>query len=424
MKSLPGKVRVFLVVLYLTTIFFTIFFVRLGFIQLKLVGTIQIIFFSALTALTETFTVLYKNICFTTTFAITVASYILFGPLSAIIIIILGFSFRILKKDNGYRHIFNTPFYGTASNYCILVLPALIANYIFVMLGGITPVDNIGGNLFKLIIFSGIYLLINTILISILYSLMTNKNSLFAFLSNIKLMLLNILAMAPFGFVIAFIYEAFGYLGVILLIFPVILARYSFSQYIDAKSQYIQTVNVLMRAMEARDKYTEGHSQRVAQISEKIARELKYNEWQVENLNMAAMLHDVGKIGIDDSILNKPGRLTEAEYNTIKQHPDIGYNILKEVKNMKNILPIVKYHHERFDGKGYPEGKDVDELSMDVFIVQLADSIDAMATDRPYRKAQEQESIIEEVKKCKGTQFHPRVVDAYLRVLEKQKKVT
>ena len=93
------------------------------------------------------------------------------------------------------------------------------------------------------------------------------------------------------------------------------------------------------------------------------------------------------KIGIDDQILNKPGKLTDEEFNTIKSHPQIGYNILKDIKNLENILPIVHYHHERYDGKGYPDGKKANELSLDVFIVQLADSIDAMATDRPYRKA-------------------------------------
>ena len=137
---------------------------------------------------------------------------------------------------------------------------------------------------------------------------------------------------------------------------------------------------------------------------------------------MAALLHDVGKIGIDDQILNKPGKLTVEEFDTIKTHPQIGYNILKDIKNLENILPIVHYHHERYDGKGYPDGKKAEELSLDVFIVQLADSIDAMSTDRPYRKALHPDVVIEEVKKHSGTQFHPKVVEAYFKMLEKQKK--
>ena len=134
------------------------------------------------------------------------------------------------------------------------------------------------------------------------------------------------------------------------------------------------------------------------------------------------MLHDVGKIGIDDKILNKPDKLTEEEFNTIKGHPQIGFNILKDIKNLENILPIVHYHHERYDGKGYPQGKKAEELSLDVFIVQLADSIDAMAADRPYRKALSHDAIIAEVKKHSGSQFHPKVVEAYFKVLEGQKE--
>lgn len=422
MKSLPGKVRAFFIFLYMITICSICFFIRFNFIELKLANVEEILFFSVLTALTESLVVLYKNICFTTTFAITVASYILFGPLTAIVIIIAGFSFRVVKTEDSYRHILNTPLYGTLVNYCILALPMLLSNCIFIGLGGVTPILNISDNIGKLAVFSIIYLIVNVFLISILYSLMTNKKIIYAFFSNIKLSILNILAMLPLGLIIAFIYKEFQYAGVLLLVFPVILTRYSFSQYIDAKSQYMQMVNVLMKSIEARDKYTEGHSQRVAKISKQIAGELKFSEWHIEKLNMAAMLHDVGKIGIDDSILNKPGKLTNEEYSIIKKHPEIGYNILKEVKDMEYINSIVKYHHERFDGKGYPEGKDAKDLGLDVFIVQLADSVDAMSTDRPYRKALSKECIIEELKNNRGTQFHPDIVDAYIRILGKEKK--
>jgi hypothetical protein len=118
---------------------------------------------------------------------------------------------------------------------------------------------------------------------------------------------------------------------------------------------------------------------------------------------------------IDDAILKKPGRLTYEEYEAIKRHPVIGYNILKDVKDLESLLDLVKYHHERYDGKGYPEGKTSEELSIDVFIIQLADSIDAMATDRPYRKALSEEKIISEIINCSGTQFHPKVVEEYLK---------
>jgi len=207
-----------------------------------------------------------------------------------------------------------------------------------------------------------------------------------------------------------------------LFLFPILLARYTFSLYIEAKSKYVETVDVLMRAMEARDKYTEGHTKRVGELAKLIATELKYNQWKIDELYMAALLHDVGKIGIDDAILNKPGKLTDEEFNIIKTHPEIGYNIIKDLKDSEKINFIVRYHHERYDGKGYPEGKKPEELNLDVFIIQLADSIDAMATDRPYRRALAEDDIIKEVKANSGSQFHPQVVEAYLSVKEKQTK--
>jgi putative nucleotidyltransferase with HDIG domain len=228
---------------------------------------------------------------------------------------------------------------------------------------------------------------------------MTNKDIFYVFIGNIRLMILNILVMGPFGIMFAYVFNEFAYGGVIIVLVPIVLTKYTFSLYIQSKSQYVETVDALMLAMEARDKYTEGHSQRVAELSTSIAKELKYNDWKIEQLNMAALLHDVGKIGIDDQILNKPGKLTVEEYDIIKTHPLIGYNILKDIKNLQDILLIVRNHHERYDGKGYPDGKRPEELSIDVFIVQLADSIDAMSTDRPYRKALDHEMVIEEVRK-------------------------
>jgi putative nucleotidyltransferase with HDIG domain len=422
MKKLPLKLKVYFISIYLITLMCIHYSAYNEFLPVASTKYTDIIFFIMLVAITESFTVSFRNMSFSTSFAIHLASYIFFGPLITIIIITAGFSIRVLKVNNGYKHIFNTPFYGTVFNYCVLVLSLLLGNYVYVLMGGTFLVSQISKNVFQILVFSGVVTLINTFIISILYSLTSKKNILFSFLNNIKLVFLNILVMAPFGILLAYVFSLYKYGGVILVLFPIVLARYTFSLYIQSKSQYIETVDALMLAMEARDKYTEGHSQRVAEVSANIAKELKYNDWKIEQLNMAALLHDVGKIGIDDEILNKPGKLTDEEFDTIKNHPQIGYNILKDIKNLESILPIVRNHHERYDGDGYPDGKKAEELSLDVFIIQLADSIDAMSTDRPYRKALHPDVIIEEVKKHTGTQFHPKVVEAYFKMLEKQKK--
>ncbi|MBU3188856.1 HD-GYP domain-containing protein [Clostridium bowmanii] len=422
MKKLPSNLKIYLISTYLITfISFFIFFEteHIVFFQIRLD---IFIFFIFLTALTESLTVIFKKISFSTSFAITVSCFILFGALNTIIISALGFIFRLPKYNNKYTHIFNTPFYGTLFNLCSLVLPIIYGNYFYKLVGGTTYNGKLDNNILQIIVFSIVFYVVNIFMISIVYSIMNKKSIIYSFISNFKLVLLNTFAMAPFGIILAYVFNLYSFGGVILVLVPILLTRYTFTLYIQTKSQYVETVDALMLAMEARDKYTEGHSQRVAEISSSIAKELKYSDWKIERLNMAALLHDVGKIGIDDQILNKPGKLTNEEFDIIKTHPLIGYNILKDIKNLESILPIVRYHHERYDGKGYPEGKKAEELSLDIFIVQLADSIDAMASDRLYRKAFNQDAIMEELKKCSGAQFHPKVVEAYLKMLEKQKK--
>ncbi|MBZ9633495.1 HD-GYP domain-containing protein [Clostridium sp. FP1] len=423
MKKLPLNLKIYLITTYFITFISFLICFKTEHIIFSSISSDIFIFFIFLTALTESLTVIFKKISFSTSFAITVACFILFGALNTIIISVLGFIFRLPKYNNKYSHIFNTPFYGTLFNLCSLVLPIIYGNYFYKLVGGTTYTGRLNSNLLQIIVFSIVFYIVNIFMISIVYSIMNKKSIIYSFISNSKLVLLNTFAMAPFGIILAFVFNLYSYVGVILVLVPIVLTKYTFYLYIQSKSQYVQTVDALMLAMEARDKYTEGHSKRVAEISANIAKELKYNDWKIEQLNMAALLHDVGKIGINDRILNKPGKLSTEEFDIIKTHPLIGYNILKDIKNLENVLPIIRNHHEQYDGNGYPDGKKVEELSLDVFIVQLADSIDAMSTDRPYRKALNNDMVIEEVKKYSGTQFHPKVVAAYFKVLEKQKKV-
>jgi putative nucleotidyltransferase with HDIG domain len=421
MKSLPNKLKILLLALYGITLG-SIFFFKGTYSDLSLnINLIYVVFFAVLMILTETFNVTFRNISVTTSFSIQLASFILFGPFYTIIVAIIGVTFRVFKIKDRYVHTLNTPLYKTLFNYCILTLPIIFGNYAFNYFGGKYSITNISSNIVPIVFYVLIYLITNTSIISILFSILYKKSFLISFFSNIRLAFLNILAMAPFGIILAVVFNTYSYIGVLLVMFPIVLARYTFSLYLVSKSQYVQTVDALMIAMEARDRYTEGHSKRVSKIVEMIAKELKFNQDKIEKLSVASLLHDVGKIGIQDSILNKPGKLTNEEYEIIKQHPVIGYNILKDINNMKEINYIVKYHHERYDGKGYPEGKRGDELPLEVFIVQLADCIDAMATDRPYRSALTEEMILNEITKCDGTQFHPKVVQAYLSATKKQK---
>ncbi|MEG1828750.1 MAG: HD-GYP domain-containing protein, partial [Cellulosilyticaceae bacterium] len=275
----------------------------------------------------------------------------------------------------------------------------------------------LGGNMiWGIILFSSIYLVSNNFIIANLMAIRTEKSILYYFISNMRLSLLNYTIMVPCGLGLAITFNEYSYWGIIIPLFPILLVKYTFTYYAEANSQFIQTVETLMNAMEARDKYTQGHSHRVAEIACILAKQLGYNQFKVEKLRIAAMLHDVGKIGVSDNILNKPGKLTDEEFITIKSHPTMGEGIIKNIKKLQYILPMVKHHHERYDGKGYPDGKGGSELHLDVYIIQLADTIDAMATDRPYRKGLPKEIIIEEISKYAGTQFHPKVAEAYLEI--------
>ncbi len=190
--------------------------------------------------------------------------------------------------------------------------------------------------------------------------------------------------------------------------------------YQELKETFFNIVFALADAIEKRDPYTGGHTKRVMEYSLAIGEEMGLDKETLTTLKLSAILHDIGKIGIKDSILLKPGRLSDEEFATIKKHPLFGEEILKHLKQMKDVLPGVKYHHERFDGRGYPYGLKGNDIPLIARIIAVADSFDAMVTDRPYRKGLPVEVALKELEKNKGTQFDPEAVDAFLRVYKKR----
>lgn len=188
--------------------------------------------------------------------------------------------------------------------------------------------------------------------------------------------------------------------------------------YSDLADAYRGIVESLRLAVDAKDSYTKNHSDRVAYYSVLIGKKLGLSDEDLHTLHDGALFHDIGKIGIPDAILRKPGKLTDEEYDDIKNHPSIGAKIITPAKIFTNIIPIVKHHHERFDGKGYPSslaGKDIPLLSR---IVCVADSFDAMTSDRSYRPRFTLYKALEELENCKGIQFDPDVVDAFILAIK------
>ncbi len=180
---------------------------------------------------------------------------------------------------------------------------------------------------------------------------------------------------------------------------------------------FYRAMQSLVTILESKDEYTRGHSDRVTEYAGRIAFEMKLSEEEIELLKDAARLHDIGKLTIPNSILNKEGRLTEEEWDVIKKHPVVGANILKPVIFDKQLLSVVRYHHERYDGTGYPDKLKGDDIDIFTMIISVADAYDAMTSDRPYRKALSREQALDEFEKCKGSQFKVEVVEALQRVL-------
>lgn len=188
--------------------------------------------------------------------------------------------------------------------------------------------------------------------------------------------------------------------------------------YRDIRSSYFDTVRALVNALEAKDKYSKGHSERVTLLAMMIADEMGLEDDRKTALQHAGVLHDIGKIGISLSILNKDGKLTGEEYDLIKDHPLIGERILDPITFLKDVKTIVGDHHERFDGKGYPHQKCGDELSLEAKILAVADTFDALTSDRPYRKALPFEDAVAEIRRCSSTQFDPDVVSVFLKTID------
>ena len=190
--------------------------------------------------------------------------------------------------------------------------------------------------------------------------------------------------------------------------------------YAQLENAYMESIETLRFTVEAKDPYTRGHSDRVSEYSVLIGKKLGLSEQDLKTLKIGGLFHDIGKIGVPDNILLKTSKLTDDEYSEIKNHPTIGAHILSNATIFKEMLPVVKHHHERYDGNGYPgklKGSDIPFLAR---ITAVADSFDAMTSKRTYRDSLSLDIVKEEIKKCKGTQFDPEITDVFLDILSEQ----
>lgn len=188
----------------------------------------------------------------------------------------------------------------------------------------------------------------------------------------------------------------------------------------ELEAAYLDTIGILRYTVEAKDPYTRGHSDRVSELSVLIGEKMGLDDETIHVLKIGGLFHDIGKIGIPDSILLKESKLDDEEYSQIKNHPAIGAHILGDAEIFKNILPVVLHHHERYDGKGYPSQLKGEEIPLVARVAAIADTFDAMNSKRPYRNTLPIDVIINEFEKCSGTQFDPKIAPIFLDILRNE----
>ncbi|MCL6634566.1 MAG: HD-GYP domain-containing protein [Peptococcaceae bacterium] len=279
---------------------------------------------------------------------------------------------------------------------------------------------NLKENFFAMLLSCLTYVLVNFLLVSTIISLSMGKKLSRVLTKDVRLELLHFASLAPVTLLIVILYSVEP-LSVLIVLLPLAVAHFSFENYVTLKTETQKTIEVLADIVDKRDSYTAKHSCRVANYCAQIAAELQLRPNEIENLATAARVHDLGKIAVPDSILLKRERLNHEERDVMTSHSLIGYNILKNLRFYKNGAMLVLYHHERFDGGGYPNGLRGDGIPLGARILAVADSYDAMTSDRPYRKALSKEKAMDELIKCAGTQFDPVVVKAFINILQREK---
>lgn len=345
------------------------------------------------------------------------------GPYVATAIVLIGSAFVVVPTpgpQKKLKHIFNTAPIKTAFNTANFCLSIFLGGTVFVSCGGVVGSVAFPGVLLPSILMIFTIITVNSILIILLFKLNIGIPLCRSVLKNLIDFLPSVVAAAPIGYFIAkFLIMDGGEYMVILFILPLLLARYSFTLYVDVKQNYYVMLKTLTYSLEAKDEYTRGHSERVEEYAKKLAKEMRLSQTQIENISVAALLHDIGKIGIDESILRKPASLSPEERLVIQKHPEISVSILKEVKLAPLVFDIILHHHERYDGRGYPSGKGGDDLPIEVYILGVADTYDAITSTRPYSRGNSPEYAKQVIIEEKGKQFHPKVVDAFVRAYEK-----
>ena len=306
-----------------------------------------------------------------------------------------------------YKRVFN------ASQYSL----SLAAAYGVMTFFKPTSVQLDSKSIIMYLIAAAVFMILNMTFVTIALGLILHKSPWSIWINNFRWSVPNFMALIPLGFLLALLYKNWGALAIFLLFIPLLASRHSFQLYVDMRENYLNTVEALVQALEAKDTYTSGHSERVGKLAVAMAEGLQMSEEKIQSLKYAAVLHDVGKIGVSEIILNKEDKLMDLEWEAIRSHPVMGQTIIKGIKFLFDIGEIVRHHHEHFDGNGYPDGIKGVEIPLESRIIAVADTYDAITSDRSYRKGSTHDEAIDELRRVSGSQLDPELVEIFCQVV-------
>jgi putative nucleotidyltransferase with HDIG domain len=397
---------------------FTVFFIGLSLsccviFKFKDISILGVVLFGILIFAADNFSVPLPKAGFVSVnLGISLASLILFGPSTAILVtLISSISIRdILKKEPYYKHIFNCGQYLVAISSASWVFGIFFDKNI----NNIFSPKNVG----VIFLSSIIFFILNTFLTAAVISISDHIKVFNVWIFNFAWLFPFHIFLTVMALAISFLYNLYGPFTLLLTMMPLIIAQYTYMLRMNERKALLNSIMHIVKIVEAKDIYTAGHSVRVAEYSERIARKLKLSEYDIDTLKNLANLHDIGKIQVELSVLNKLGTLNSDDWNEIKKHPIVGYEIVKEITFLKDNAVAILYHHERYDGNGYPFGISKDRIPMFAKIISIADAYDAMTTDRPYRRALSKEEALSELKKNLNKQFDGIVCMKMIEILE------
>ncbi len=354
----------------------------------------------------------FRGVNYTLTTAIDFATMLLAGPAAASL---AGAASSMLADFWARR-----AWYKAIFNSAAVVISVSTAGLIYSLLndGAISPLSSLR-NTVAIVVAGLAFIAANLVVVCTIIALVEGHRPWDVWRASAKGFRFQMITLVPMATLIAVVYYQ-NPLALVLLLFPILLVHYSFQAYEQLREDAQRTMETLAQAVDRRDHYTYRHSERVADFSARIARQLGLDLTDTEILVAAARVHDLGKIGIDSAVLLKPGKLDPREWAVMQEHPRIGADIIAKLPIYERVRDLVACHQERFDGKGYPHGYAGEQIPLGARIIAAADAYEAMTADRPYRKALEKQVAMAELRKGRGTQFDPQVIDAFLAVLESE----